>query len=345
MEIHARNVNQALWKALKDLVFKNYGTLETSRNGDVIVFREPVLTAYTHPTERVLFSPRRDANPFFHFFESLWMLAGRNDVHFPAYFASNMRNYSDDGKTFWGAYGRRWRGWFGYDQLALIAKELKEKPDSRRAVLAMWDAQDGDVGYDPDLTVARRGGKDVPCNTHAYFDCRGGRMNLTVCCRSNDLWWGAYGANAVHFSVLQEFMAAWVNVPVGEYRQFSNNLHVYTKVVDPNEFAEIALDVVEYDYYARNEVKPFHLVNTSIETWQKDLNLFFSSLDNNAVMPRFQDVFFSSVAWPMYRAWRQRKEKEGDGLDWARLIAAEDWKRACVQWIGRREAKKLAQAG
>lgn len=349
MEIRTTNVNQALAEAL--ITIRDEADKETSRNGDVLVFREPVMTTYDRPTERVLFSPLRDANPFFHFFESLWMLAGRDDVEFPAYFAGNMRNYSDDGKTFYGAYGARWRNWFGYDQLVLLAKELKERPDTRRAVLAMWDGGNPahlDEGgewertRDGDLMKAIANGKDVPCNTTAYFDGRGGKLNLTVCCRSNDLWWGAYGANAVHFSVLQEYMAAWVGLPVGEYRQFSNNLHLYTNVVDPIRLSEFAEDAESHDYYEQEpRVKPFPLVNTDIETWNRDLSLFFENLDNNPVRPKFKDVFFTSVVWPMYRAWRKRKEKEGTGLEDARVIGARDWKRAAIQWIERREARKV----
>ena len=32
------------------------------------------------PTKELLFDPDRDANPFFHFMEGLWMLAGFNDL-------------------------------------------------------------------------------------------------------------------------------------------------------------------------------------------------------------------------------------------------------------------------
>jgi hypothetical protein len=46
----------------------------------VLVSQTPVVTCYSAPTQRVLFSPMRDANPFFHLMEALWMLAGRDDV-------------------------------------------------------------------------------------------------------------------------------------------------------------------------------------------------------------------------------------------------------------------------
>src|SRR5437667_129280 len=136
MEIKVTNVNQCLSECLQWLLAA--GVEENSRNGPVLVSPEPVMVTYTRPQERVLFSPLRDANPFFHLMEALWMLAGRNDVEWPAYFASNMRNYSDDGKIFHGAYGYRWRKAMSFDQLALIARELKANSESRRCVLQMW---------------------------------------------------------------------------------------------------------------------------------------------------------------------------------------------------------------
>src|SRR5271155_5436186 len=121
MEILARNVNDALKQAL--LALEAHGVRETSRNGEVLVFPEPVTITYTRPTERVLFSPMRDANPWLHLMESLGFLAANPDLEWYAYFSKNIRNYSDNGKTLWGNYGVRWREWFDYDQLPLIVKE------------------------------------------------------------------------------------------------------------------------------------------------------------------------------------------------------------------------------
>src|SRR6187549_1871940 len=136
--IEVDNVNQGLAEGLRRVV--NMGLERPSRNGPVLVMPGPVTTTYKRPTNRVLFSQRRDANPFFHCMEGLWMLAGRNDVEWPAYFAKNMRSYTDDGHTLHGAYGYRWLKHFKFDQLALIIDQLKHDPNSRRAVLQMWDA-------------------------------------------------------------------------------------------------------------------------------------------------------------------------------------------------------------
>lgn len=218
--IEARNVHDALIKGIYEL--KRFGIPRNSRNGPVLVMPTPVTTVYERPEERVVFWPQRDANPFFHLYESLWMLSGRNKVEPLLRYAKNMANYADNGLIH-GAYGHRWRYNFGFDQLKLIADRLRDDPDDRRSVLQMWDARcDLNQNY-----------RDLPCNTIASFqrDIEG-NLDLTVFCRSNDIIWGAYGANAVHFSMLQEYMSKAINCPMGAYYQVSVNWHAYVDVLN-----------------------------------------------------------------------------------------------------------------
>src|SRR3974390_2807104 len=108
--IKVRNVHLALPKGLA--LLQEYGVVRDSRNGPVTVMEEPVTTTYIRPCERVLFWKERDANPFFHFFESLWMLAGRDDLAFLTKFVKRFEDFSDDGLTLHGAYGYRWLRYF-----------------------------------------------------------------------------------------------------------------------------------------------------------------------------------------------------------------------------------------
>jgi len=332
--IDVRNVHKALPEALYRL--RNDGVERESRNGPVTVFPTPVTTVYKEPTERVIFWPQRDANPFFHLFEALWMLAGRNDVAYPASFVKRMRSFSDDGVTFHGAYGHRWINHFGFDQLEVIAARLRANPDDRRNVLAMWDAGE-DLGKD---------GKDLPCNTHAYFSVTAnGKLDMTVCNRSNDLVWGAYGANAVHFSILQEYMAAAVGVDVGRYYQVSNNLHAYKDTLDQvAELADQADDPLtgsQPSPYEQGIVRPFPLVSTPIDIWRQDLGVFLS----DGPIVGFRDPFFRRVVTPMHAAYRAYKSQDADRFNAARDILtqckATDWRLAATQWIDRREKRYL----
>lgn len=344
--IEAVNVNDAVAKAIPYLL--EYGSIEDTRNGPCIVAPGPVVTVYEKPMERVLFSPLRDANPFFHLMESLWMLAGRNDLEFVQQFNKRFDGYSDDGRTVHGAYGFRWRNWYNLDQLAILYEELRDKPNTRRAVLNMWSPI-GDliplVINDNDREVAIGGleGRDVPCNTHCYFDVRGGRLNMTVCNRSNDIIWGAYGANVVHFSVLQEYMAGWLGVPVGEYRQFSNNFHAYLDVYSEGKLQEIAKEAEVTDYYHKpaggmngDAVDAMPMMMTDIEAFNEDLMSFMMAPMKSH---NYRNKFFAFVATPMYYAWHDRKKKLNDGMKHIEKVEATDWKQAATMWIGRRERK------
>jgi thymidylate synthase len=68
------------------------------------------------------------------------MLAGSKDLKWIAHFNRNMESFSDNGKTINGAYGYRWRLYFGKDQLRQVVDMLRKNPADRRAVITMWDA-------------------------------------------------------------------------------------------------------------------------------------------------------------------------------------------------------------
>src|SRR5437016_2476859 len=92
---NATTVSEALSQGLHAI--RVHGIEKPSRVGAVLVMPRPVLTEYKDPTNRVLFSPMRDANPFFHVMETLWMLAGRNDLPWLTRFNKRFEAYSDDG--------------------------------------------------------------------------------------------------------------------------------------------------------------------------------------------------------------------------------------------------------
>lgn len=334
--ICARNVNTALHDALWWL--KVSGVVEESRNGPVVVSPVPVVTTYSHPCERVLFSASRDCNPYFGFFEAMYMLAGRSDLAWLAQFNARMAEFSDDGEYLHGTYGFRWREWFGFDQLRYLIEHLRVQPGSRRAVLTMWSPLGDLIASEG---VGGIGSKDIPCNTQAYFDLRGGVLNMTVTCRSNDVLFGAMGANAVHFSFLLEYVAMHIGVLVGVYRQFSNNFHAYTALpkypsADPSI---IGCD----DRYESGRVRPLPLLQPgeTAEEWDRDLDLFFF-VDTTHVKT-YYTRFFGEVAAPMLVSWHERKRgRLQDGRNVAELIAAEDWRVACLEWIDRREGVRNA---
>lgn len=324
--IHARNVSEALF--LGKQVMEQYGVPVQTRNGPALEMPWPVCTVYTHPKERVLFYPERDANPFFHFMESLWMLAGRRDSEFVSEFSGNIGNYADPNGLFWGAYGHRWRYFFDKDQLDILVHRLKTYPNDRRSVLAMWDAR-SDLSPDND-------GLDYPCNTHIYLAVRSGRLNMMVCNRSNDMIWGAYGANAVHMSVLQEYLAARIGVQVGRYEQLSFNFHAYLST-----FEKIKDMEADYDPYLYIEYGPRYVPPPLVECPEKFDSELHLWIREPAMIRNYSNPVFSRLAVPMYRAWQCYKAGNYPGaLEYLEAFHDHAWAKACREWIFRRSAFK-----
>lgn len=334
--MRVRNVNDA-WPQAVTLI-KSQGRKQPSRSGDVLVLDEPVMTEYMFPLERVLLCPVRDANPFFHLMESLWMLAGRRDVKWLDQFVKGFsERYGEEDGLSHGTYGYRWKNHFSYDQLYAIINRLRANPDDRRICIAMWDVN-ADL-YDPaelDETTDKPfiEPKDIPCNTHIYFRIVGGTLDMTVMCRSNDIVWGAYGANVVHMSMLHEYMSAMIGAPVGIYRQFSNNYHAYLGTL-PNGVSPFMGGLEYFNDYEQGGLVPSRLVHNTA-SFDQEVEYFIVNPSESS--HNYDNWFLKYTAVPMYTSYMAWKAgQKDDALTMvSSLVQASDWKEAAKQWMLRR---------
>lgn len=312
-----RNVNDGFPVGL--LFLRERGVPLPSRNGPVLEYPGPVSVRYDAPCERVLFNRKRAINPFLHFFEPLWILAGQEDVAFLSNIVARFTDYSDDGNLFFGAYGKRLRE--PVDQIELAIKMFKENPDDRRVVMQI--RRPDDMGVDS---------KDVPCNISIAFKIRNGKLNMHVFNRSNDYIWGMFGANVVQFSTLQEYVAHRVGVPVGIYHQTTDSLHVYTE--NPQWEKLKNTDVYVADPYKQRQVAPFPLIAGELDAdaFDYDLDSFFDSGEREL----FHSSYFTSVVRPMWRTFVAHKNGR-NGLDFVDQIGASDWRAVTKQWLSGKE--------
>lgn len=301
----------------------------------------PVATLYRQPEECVLLDPVRDCNPFFHLYEALWILAGHGDVERVAFYSGNIKQFSDDGATFHGAYGVRLRSYFGVDQLDALVELLRGDPASRRGVLQLWSAQD---------LNGRK--KDHPCNTHVYAKIRDGRLNLTVCNRSNDAVWGCFGANAVQFSFLQQALAARLGVRVGQYHQVSDSLHVYLDGEPGAVWARCAAapapPLLSGFHYSDRDLIRLPLVQNA-DRFGEEVALITSQASGR-VIPGWQleELFLRDIAMPMCIA--HQLYRDGDllaALNELRTVqfrlGNEAWIVAGLAWLQRRAESRARQ--
>ena len=202
-----------------------------SRKGERVLERLHQQITLTEPWDRYPRLGLRRASLPAQIAETMWILAGRNDVKWLSYYLPRAVEFSDDGETWRGGYGPRIRrygdpmlpGRLHLDQLDAVVRELRESPTSRRAVIGIWDAS----------MDARRENedpwKDVPCNDIISFQSRLGELHAHVFVRSNDLMWGWSGINAFEWSVLQEVIAGILGIEVGTLTFSISSLHAYDR--------------------------------------------------------------------------------------------------------------------
>jgi thymidylate synthase len=190
----------------------------------------------TQPSRAVTHDPRRALNHAFSAAEFCWVMAGRNEVETLAFFNAKMRDFADqefiginnngfvkripNGRLF-GAYGPP-----VVEQMPYVLENLRE-PDSRQAVITIWWPS-------PPKT------KDVPCTVMLQFLLRGGRLDLFVVMRSNDLLLGT-PYDVPLFCRIQSWVAAQVGARVGAYHHAAGSLHLYArdfeavrKIIEPH---------------------------------------------------------------------------------------------------------------
>ena len=104
--------------------------------------------------------------------EAAWILSGKNDVASIKPFSKEISKFSDDGETFFGAYGPK-----VYEQLTYVISILSQDRDSRQAVINIWRES-------PPVS------KDIPCTLSLQFLIRNHALHCVASMRSSDLWLG-----------------------------------------------------------------------------------------------------------------------------------------------------------
>lgn len=146
--------------------------------------------------------------------ELCWYLAGADAAEFISYYLAPYAKYAEGG-IIPGAYGPRL--FAGPNQLGRVIHQLREKPDSRRAVVPILSADDYAQPHE-----------DLPCTVSLQFLRRAGVLDLIVYMRSNDLFTG-FIHDVFSFTMLQELVAADLGVKLGTYTQVVGSLHLYDR--------------------------------------------------------------------------------------------------------------------
>jgi len=120
-----------------------------------------------------------------------------------------------DADEVFGGYGPRLFNWKGLTQLDNVTDILRRKPDSRQAVIQLFDGDD---------IVGEHG--DVPCTSTLQFMLRGGKLHMLTNMRSNDAFLGL-PHDFFCFTMLQEIVARSLSMELGTYKHAVGSLHLY----------------------------------------------------------------------------------------------------------------------
>lgn len=108
--------------------------------------------------------------------------------------------------------------WGRNNQLDKCIEQLKKDKSTRQAWISIFDGKEKDMYQ-----------FDTPCTLAVGFyvlPFDESKLNMTVTMRSNDLVYG-FCNDQYCFSKLQELVATELNMEVGEYYHFAQNLHIY----------------------------------------------------------------------------------------------------------------------
>ncbi|MEU7060477.1 thymidylate synthase [Streptomyces sp. NPDC046197] len=326
----SRNINEALLDVLTTI--DRDGSAVPSRGGEQKEILGALVTI-DRPSERVLTVPQRNNNVFAQIAETLWVLAGRNDLEFLGRYLPRAADFSDDGSTWRAAYGPRLRAWGlqRVDQLAAIRARLSEDPLTKRAVATIFDPAADHVDS-----------LDVPCNNWLHFLQRDGELHLSVAVRANDAIWGFSGINVFEWSVLHEIMARTFGWTVGRMSWYVGTLHVYER-----HYATAQKLVRHHGMHSMYEygISPLP-IECGLDTLDAVLDAVLevetaarsgATVHARRLADLITDPFFNAAA-TMLRAYHAFKDPESP--DEALRIAAElppsDLRLAALEYLGRR---------
>lgn len=163
-----------------------------------------------NPKNNLAYNESRKFNLIYALVESLMLFNETKEVKYFSKFNNNIINYSDNGKSLYGAYGKRIA-----PMIKKIINKLKNDKDSRQAVLSI---------YNNDFYIDT---KDVPCTLSIQFIVRNEKLNAITTMRSNDIIWGL-PYDIFMFTNLQQVIANTLNLKLGWYEHNPTSMHVYS---------------------------------------------------------------------------------------------------------------------
>ncbi|AMS41778.1 thymidylate synthase [Aminobacter sp. NyZ550] len=152
--------------------------------------------------------------------ELLWFLAGD----------TNIKYLKDNGVSIWDewadengdlgpVYGKQWRSWptrdgDEIDQIALLLKQIRKNPNSRRLIVSAWNPEEVDAMALP------------PCHCLFQFYVSDGKLSCQLYQRSADIFLGV-PFNIASYALLTMMVAQVTGLKPGDFVHTLGDAHIY----------------------------------------------------------------------------------------------------------------------
>ena len=159
------------------------------------------------------------------------------------------------------------------------------------------------------------------------FEIKGVELHLTVYNRSNDLIYGnVTGANPVHFSFFQQWVANKLDIPMGPLTFISTNAHVYTD----NPIWQTM------DFAAPINIRSLELPLGELDEIEELCDLI---MERKIIRTEFDSMYLNLIAKPIFNTWIARKEKMGSDLIFSHMSICKcpALRLACNFWMEKRD--------
>lgn len=200
----------------------------------------------TNPLRNIVHHPDRKFSLTYAAAELIWYFSGNSCGEMICRYAPSYKRFLDEHGNAHGGYGPRIMRY-----LKTVIEMLKEKPDSRQAVISIFRPED--------VYFAQEGScKDIPCTIALQFLVRNDKVHLITTMRSNDAWLGL-PYDVFCFTSIQWVVAQALGLEVGTYCHNVGSMHLYTK--DASKFSR---------NYEREPKQDWELSRSKDSMWDMD---------------------------------------------------------------------------
>lgn len=221
--ISGKTANEVWEKAIK-LLQKQECSL-SGRTGDVFELLHTFISI-EEPQQKWIYNRIPPISIAYALAELVWIINGEEKSDIINMWNPSLEKYAGRGDIYHGAYGKRIRSHFGFDQIEKAYEALQSIPESRQVVIQIYDTK---VDFPIEKGIPQY--EDIPCNICSLLKVRNGKLEWSQIMRSNDVLLGM-PYNFIQFTGLQEILAGWLEIDLGSYNHYSDSLHLYARDVD-----------------------------------------------------------------------------------------------------------------